>query len=218
MSDGDLTASRRVAMAAMSWIPFLHIGGCIAILFAPMGWPARIATAVLVLFLAPPIVARLVALEEGVCRASDRMFLRWWFTTQLQMIFNRLPLEDVLRLVPGLYSLWLRLWGSKVGKFVFWGPRMLILDRSLVRIGDQAVFGAGVRLVSHMLTRSDAGEIELLIAPVRIGDGAIVGAWSLCGPGVDIGDRASVPSAIPLPPHSQWEGEKRVRRSKAITL
>src|SRR5205085_8003532 len=110
------------------------------------------------LLLVPPIVVRLcgrVESREDVSSESPA-FLRWWFTAQWQVIFNRLPwIEEMIRLVPGLYSTWLRLWGARVGKFVYWTPGLRILDRSFVDVGGRVVFGVGVRLNPHILMPND---------------------------------------------------------------
>ena len=57
---------------------------------------------------------------------------------QLQVLYSAFP---ALRLVPGLYSAWLRLWGSRVGRAVYWTPQVKITDRGLLKVGDGVVFG-----------------------------------------------------------------------------
>jgi hypothetical protein len=202
-------------MFVLSWVPLLHVAVCVAMFFVPLILPARVVLSIAVLFLLPPIVARIAVavapLERGTYRASDRHFTVWWLTMQLQMIFNRLPLEEVLRIVPGLYSVWLRLWGAKVGRFVFWGPRMTILDRPLIRVGNQAVFGAGARLSGHMITR-DGDAIELFIAPAVVGASAVVGAWSVIAPGAEVGEGESLPATMSLAPNVLFfDGRRRTK-------
>ena len=64
------------------------------------------------------------------------------------MVFNRLPwLEEILRLMPGLYALWLFLWGGRVSPLVYWAPGSLVIDRPLVIVERGAVIGAGAGLV-----------------------------------------------------------------------
>lgn len=43
----------------------------------------------------------------------------------------------VYLLIPGIFSCWLRLWGAKVGRDVYWTTRLEIADRSLLEIGDR---------------------------------------------------------------------------------
>ena len=62
-------------------------------------------------------------LHQRLSRLSDRTYAPWWGMHQIQVLYIAIPqLEAVLRLVPGLYSQWLRLWGSKVGRRVYWTP------------------------------------------------------------------------------------------------
>ncbi len=60
-------------------------------------------------------------------------------------------MEEILRLIPGLYSFWLRAWGSRVGKLTYWAPQTVILDRGFLEIGDHVIFGAGVRINPHVM-------------------------------------------------------------------
>ena len=136
------------------------------------------------------------------------MHIGWWWSQQWQTLFNRFPpLEEVLRLVPAAYSMWLRLWGSHIGKFVYWGPGVCVLDRGLLDAGDSVVFGASVRISAHLFAND-----ELLIARVTIGAGSVIGGFGILAPGVVIGENESTPAAMLLPPHSEWRGERRVPR------
>ncbi len=114
-------------------------------------------------------------------------------------------------MIPGAFSCWLRLWGSKIGKRVYWTPRLELLDRHLLDIGDSVVFGYNSGLCGHIVVsrrqfekQSQLGISDtvaqskddrpvLLIGKVTIGDGAFIGAGSRLGPGVVIGKRVSLP-------------------------
>src|SRR5262245_8451638 len=71
------------------------------------------------IFLLPPLVCRLTLFAFGIPQGRaltqhDRAYKAWWFTYQWQVLFNRLPwLEELLRIVPGLYALWLYCWGGR---------------------------------------------------------------------------------------------------------
>jgi hypothetical protein len=203
-----MTTPRRLAMILIAYVPFLHAAGCIAIWFIPAAVAIRAVSFFAALYLLPPLAARLGRFAPG----TYPMHLGWWWSQQWQMLFNRLPfLEELLRLVPSLYSAWLRLWGSHIGKLVYWGPAVSILDRGLLNAGDFVVFGASVRISGHLMTTG-----ELLIAPVTVGASSIVGAYAILAPGVIIGENESTPAAMLLPPHSEWRGDRRVpRRSKS---
>ena len=205
----ELSPATKLAMIFIGYVPLLHVVATIAAAFSPLPPAARAGLVLFVFFLVPPLAARVVGIREGTFRATDSNFLRWWLSNQLQAVFNRLPIEEVVRLVPGAYSTWLRLWGARVGSLVYWSPRCLVFDRSLVHVGDAAVIGAGASLGGHLLTRGDDGELQLIVAPVSIGPRAIVGASSLLGPGCEVGEGESVTASTVLPPFWTWRGGRR---------
>ena len=138
--------------------------------------------------------------------------MTWWITLQAQMIFNRLPwLEELLRLVPGLCSLWMRLWGARIGRLTFWGPGARIVDRPFVQIGNDVILGGGCQMGSHLLVKTADGGMNLTVAKVQIGDAAVVGTYALIGPGVQIEANADVRACAIVPPFNHWRGEKRIK-------
>jgi hypothetical protein len=205
----------RLAMLLLNTLPLLHATAVIlCLLTPPLPWPARIALAAAALFLAPIVPARL--LRESLRKAPPEIpigspdFLRWWACFQCQVLFLRFPsLEELLRLIPGLYSCWLRLWGSRIGKLTYWAPRTVILDRGFLNVGDHVVFGAGVRLNPHVMQRDEA--IVLLLAPVEIGHRALVGGYSLLTAGTHIADDEATRAFLISPPFSKWKDGKRSR-------
>jgi hypothetical protein len=215
-SAGTWPLRTRLVMVALNFLPLLHaagVGACILALDG--GW--RIGAAVLVLFLLPPLIARMLLLvfpiPAGSHPVGSRAFLIWWASAQCQMLFCRFPfLEECLRLVPGLYSCWLRLWGAKIGRLTFWPPGLRILDRSLLRIGHDVVFGSGVRLNAHVIARDEnTGELLLHLAEIEIGDGAHIGGYSLLTAG-SIVERGEHLKAFSLsPPFTRWRDNRRTR-------
>jgi hypothetical protein len=185
-------------MVALAAIPTLHAAlAVLPVLMVAVGTSTAGALwlAPAILYLLPVLVVRLFLLwrrlPAGRVRTDDPAFLVWWFTAQWQVVFVRLPfLEELLRLVPGLYSLWLRLWGARIGSLVYWAPGVTILDRPLIRIGNRVVFGMGVRINPHVIAPFDDGRVGLHIAPITIGDGALIGGYSLLLPGSSIPDGA----------------------------
>src|SRR5580698_10538982 len=100
--------------------PVVHLAGAVALVGLtrwPLGWRALAAAGWF--FAAPPLICRLVAgrgLPAGEFDVPSPAFFRWWATWYLQAVFNRLLwIEEIFRLVPGLYSAWLRLWGASIG-------------------------------------------------------------------------------------------------------
>jgi hypothetical protein len=214
---GGLTSRQRVAVLLLNTIPLFHVAAVITTAaFMPAVWWLRFIAAGLVLYLIPPLTVRtlfaLGRMRAGNLALGSKDFFLWWASFQWQMIFCRLPaLEEVMRLVPGLYSLWLRLWGSKIGRYTFWAPGTLILDRSFLKIGDDVVLGVGVRLNAHVGDVDEAGQRRLLLATVEIGDRCHVGGYSLLTAGTKIEHDQTTKAFLLSPPFSTWREGKRVR-------
>jgi hypothetical protein len=214
----DVRWSGRVLMLGLNFIPLLHLVSTALLLVLPYAsLAARIGISLTFLYLAPPLAARLVSavapIPEGRLAAGSGAFFRWWALFQLQVVFCRLPtLEEILRLIPGVYSQWLRLWGARIGRFTYWSPGTLITDRSFLRIGDDVVFGAGVRLNPHVLAQGKDGRPELLLATVKIGDRVMVGGYSLLTAGTEITSDEMTRAFLVSPPFSVWKDGKRVRQ------
>ena len=201
-------------MLLCNYFPLLHLAGIAWWASRLGGWHGTL-TFIAGLYLLPPLLCRIVLwqrpLRGGTYALDSPEFLTWWMTAQLQMVFCRLPfLEELLRLVPALYSAWLRLWGSKIGSLVFWSPGLRILDRSFLQIGDGVVTGAGVRLNAHVIDITDGKRI-LHVATIHIGAGANVGGYSLASAGSTVAAGETLHAFALLPPFSRWEGGKRTR-------
>lgn len=211
----EISFGRRLGMVLLGYIPFLHFASVLACLVlpllghAPRGWAW---CAIGVLYLAPPLVCRatslLLPMPDGRFDIDSRELLLWWFYAQWQVIFNRFPaLEELLRMVPGLYSTWLRLWGSKVGGLVYWAPGLVLLDRSCLRIGGRVVFGLGVTLSPHLLAPDAEGRrLELLISPIILGGDSLIGGYSWLGPGSRVAAGEILPAYRKLRPFNTWAG------------
>jgi len=213
-------AAARVAMVVIGWIPFAHL----LLVAGPLGLAiarrdGRLAVlAVAVLYLLPPLAVRALlaarAMPIGRVELASGDYLRWWTTAQWQVIFARLPwLEELLRLVPGLYSAWLRLWGARVGSLVYWSPGVAILDRPLVHIGDRVAFGMGVRLNPHVIAPLRSGRGALFVAPISIGHDVLVGGYSLLMAGCQVADGEMTPPLRTIHPYSRLEAGRRTRRA-----
>jgi|GEM_PF-718669 len=217
--------SRRTGlyMVLLNWLPVMHVALVAVAAWLGASWsvPAAIGAGLIALYLFPPLLVRLVLtvrpITEGKYDLDSGAFRTWWFTAQCQIVFNRLPiLEEVLRLLPCAYSLWLRLWGAKVGWMVFWSPGTTVLDRPFVQIGDGCVMGLGVRLHPHLIAQSEnePKKTELWLAPVRIGEQSLIGGFSLLAPGVTVTPRSMTPAIHALPAFSEWRTDRRTRRAR----
>ena len=149
------------------------------------------------LYILPPLFFRLhnrvFILKSGFSDFSKHVYSPWWGGHQIQKIYISLPfLESLLRLIPGLYSGWLRLWGAKIGKCIYWTPNVEIVDRSLIELGDYVVFGHRSAICSHVITPRKGG-LLLYVGPIVIGDGVFVGAEAKIGPGARIDQGVFLP-------------------------
>ena len=192
-------------MLVLNVLPLCHALMVLGSLLSPMPWLAPIA-----LYIVPLVPGRLLRESLRRCPAALSLgspeFLRWWACFQCQGLFHRFPVfEELLRLIPGCYSLWLRLWGSRIGRFTYWAPGTVILDRGFLDVGDGVVLGAGVRINPHVI------EGDLLLAPVRIGDRAMVGGYSLLTAGTEIADDEKSRAFLISPPFSRWKDGRRLR-------
>jgi hypothetical protein len=215
----DYPVRLRIWMLLLNLFPLAHLSSLVAIALTNLSVGTRIASVLAVLFILPPLLTRLVhalaPLPAGTVPIESGGFLSWWATAQFQIIFNRLPMiEELLRMIPGVYSNWLRLWGSRIGRLTYWSPGMVVLDREYLDLGDDVVFGAGVRLNGHVILRNRQGRLELAVAPIKIGSGAAVGGYSLLTAGTEIPAGESTRAHLLSPPFSVWRDGKRVRGAR----
>ena len=163
-------------------------------------WPSLWSAAfvLFVIYVVPPTVQRVMLrwapLKEGVNQIDGSKFSPWLATHNIQAMYDALPfLESLLRVTPGFYSMWLRMWGSRIGYGVEWPVRMDVLDRGLMDIGNRVVFAREVELAAHVRKKTEGGRSRVLVRTVRIGSYAFVGAGSRIGAGASIPSNASVP-------------------------
>lgn len=204
----------------LNLLPLAHLLVGASFLLVLLDWGNRFAFVLAWIYLLPPLLARAVLGAAGGCEGSNleqssRAYKAWWFSTQMQVVFNRLPvLEEVLRLVPGLYALWLALWGSRVSTKVYWAAGSIVTDRTLIEIGDAVVVGTRAVLAPHLAFKGDDGELRVTVARIRIEAEVLIGAYAGIGPGCRIETGAEVPAASFLRPFTQWRTDKRVRADR----
>lgn len=142
-------------------------------------------------------------IKQKVSYLIGKKYIPWWGSHQIQVIYIAIPvLESVLRLIPGVFSLWLRLWGSKIGKNVYWTPTLEIADRSLLEIGDNVVIGHRVAFSSHVI-KPKKENLMLYVKKVKIGNNVFVGGGSMIAPGVVINDGQFIPVNKTLLPNQK---------------
>jgi hypothetical protein len=186
----------------LTFFPTLQIVLCIAFIALSTRSPLWLLALPFVIYALPLITFRIInlflPLREGRSFLDGPRYSPWWGSHNLQRLFIAVPqLESLLQLIPGAFSIWLRLWGSDVGKRVHWTPRVEIADRGLLEIGDNVVVGHKVECYAHAIKQSH-GRLVLYVKRIRIGRGAFLGAGVRMGPGARVEDGATVPTLTDL--------------------
>lgn len=157
---------------------------------------------------------RVHPLVEGRSHIAGGPYSPWWGGHQIQLVFIAFPvLESALRLVPGLFSVWLRAWGSKVGARVYWTPALRLGDRALLDVGDDVIFGYDVGLSSHLVMKTKRN-VLLYVKRVTIGARAFLGAGAILGPGAVVDDDAILDAGTHVHPNERVSRVKRARRER----
>jgi hypothetical protein len=217
----DATWSRSAKFALLVWnaLPGVYLASLLCGVFWVHGLLVKMILLLAGIYLLPPLVVRILLacrrIEAGSHPLDSPEFLTWWATAQCQVLFCRFPaLEEMLRLVPGLYSAWLRLWGAKVGRLTYWSPELRILDRSFLEIGDDVVFGIGVRLNPHVLSDDEMGRPTLHLGSVKVGDDCRIGGYSLLTAGTVVEPNQSLKAFSLSPPWTVWQKGRRTQSAK----
>jgi hypothetical protein len=150
-----------------------------------------------IVYIVPPVSLRLhqmiFPIREKPADLSRREYSPWWGAHQIQVLYTAVPqLEALLRIIPGAYSLWLRLCGSRVGRKVYWTPNIEITDRSMLIIGDNVVFGHRCKLLGHAI-KPTGKRMILYCKTITIGSNVFIGAGSRIGVGAMIADGVYLP-------------------------
>ena len=146
-----------------------------------------------------PLVAARLAMtfwpleEGGSVFGGGTGFSPWLVVHRIQLVYLFVPqFERFLLAVPGLFSLWLRLWGSKIGKKVLWPPSVEVVDRTHMKVGNGVLIGNKVHFSPHVVKPKEE-RLFLYLKSIEIGDRAFIGAGSRLGPGCKVLTGAHVP-------------------------
>ncbi|MBW4518642.1 MAG: acyl transferase [Scytolyngbya sp. HA4215-MV1] len=141
--------------------------------------------------------------QEGISYLRQKRYSPWWSSHQIQVIYIAIPaLEAILRLIPGVFSIWLRLWGARIGRNVYWTPGLEIADRGFLDIGDRVVIGHRVGIYPHVI-KPRRQDLMLYVKTVKIGNDVFLGAGSRLAPGVVIQAGSYLPIETDLYPNQQ---------------
>lgn len=160
---------------------------------------------------------RFYPVTEGISYLQGEPYSPWWGSHQLQAIYIALPvLETLLRLVPGAFSAWLRLWGAEIGKQVYWGSIGEIADRGLLKVGDRALIGHRVGLYAHII-KPKRQNLLLYVKPIAIGEGAFIGSGSCIGAGVVVKPNGYLEAGSEVHPNQSVAMQKRSAKALSHT-
>lgn len=142
-------------------------------------------------------------LREEIIDLAKKRYNSWWGGHQIQLLYVAVPIiEAPFHLVPGAFSWWLRIWGSKIGKNVYWTPKVEVVDRGLLDIGDKVVVGHMVAFCSHAISPVE-GRMSLIVRRIKVGHRAFIGAESRFAAGANISEGQTVK----YKGHFYWGGE-----------
>jgi acetyltransferase-like isoleucine patch superfamily enzyme len=148
------------------------------------------------------------AIEEGISYLCGEKYSPWWGSHQIQSIYIAFPItERILRMIPGAFTLWLRLWGAKIGKNVYWTTHLEISDRTFLEIGDNVVFGHACGLYSHVI-KPKKNDLMLYVKRIKVGNNVFVGAGSYIAAGVNVVDGTFLTACTHLYPNSTLENQE----------
>ncbi len=157
-------------------------------------------------YLLAPICWRIVSLlsppKKGVSYIGKKAekVNSWIFSYQLQQFYNALPfVENILKVFPGFYSIWLRLWGAQIGKKINWTTQSLIVDRPFIHIGDRCLIGNQSYLSAHAIKKKEDKYI-LYLQDVKVENDVVIAVQALIGPGVQIKSKAFVSARAGVKP------------------
>lgn len=192
---------KRLEKLAMHF-PIVHLLGIAAALTAFIILPGLASGVLLVLtiYFFPVLLWRLariffpIRIGVSFLGVKEKEGCSWILAHRLQYVFITFPVfERILIIIPGAYSAWLRLWGSKIGKSVVWTPRIDVVDRTHLEIGDYCFIGDKTYLSSHFIKRKDQ-RLALLFKPVVIEERSLIGYSCVLGPGTLISKKTSLPA------------------------
>lgn len=156
---------------------------------------------VLAIYIIPPLAYRLIRIQYpiilGISEINSKQPANgWMLAMRFQILYSIFPfIEKLLLIVPGAYNMWLRLWGSTIGKNVYWTPAVEIVDRTHLIIEDEVFVGNKTYLSSHIAKRK-ADSTQIFNRPIHLKKKSFVSTHCILGPGSELEENEI------LPPHT----------------
>lgn len=205
-------------------LPLVHLASGVGLVFGLCDTVASgLITSIAWIYLLPPVASRLILTAfgrpQGELSQDMTAYRVWWVLTQWQILFNRLPfLEELLRLVPGLYSAWIRLWGGNLSPRAYVGPGVRITDRHAIYVGHGAILGMKAILSGHLVLRNEDGRWLVLAAAPIVEAEAILGGDTKLGPGAVLRAGEMLPTGRFVRPFDEWprRTQERSRSTSSV--
>lgn len=125
-----------------------------------------------------------LGMKPGRYPAHSRTTLQWVITSGVYMTATRTFLPFIV--MSPILVMFFRICGCRMGRNV-WLNTHHLNDCYFMEIGDDVVLGGDATLSAHVYENN-----QLVLAPIRVGKGALIGANAYVGPGCTIGEHAVV--------------------------
>lgn len=140
----------------------------------------------------------------------------WFVSYQLQQIYTSFPFfERVLKLIPGFYSAWLRLWGAEIGEKVNWTSGCEIVDRPHLTIGNRSLIGNHTYISAHVIKKKE-DKYLLYVKDVSIGSDVVCAFQCTLAPGAKVEDEAFIEAGAAVYPNETIEKGAHHERFKEL--
>lgn len=175
------------------------------VLAFPAAYLAFIAGFYLALMLLILVFCRKI--ESGRYRLADRAALRWVLADSVVRLLERSFFRGYVKDFSLQRRIFYRALGARIKGDFMMGWEVRILDPWATEIGSNALIGSFSVISGHSV---EGDSVE--IAPVKIGEGAVVGMRSVLLPGVEVGPGAIVGAGAvvtkgaTIPPGEIWAG------------
>lgn len=197
VSTSILTYSLYSVVFGLSFsIPIAYLGVTIPAVWRGFGvWSllctsVMAASAIFIWFIWSSLVFALSAraftlgIKPGRYPVHSLITLRWVIASGIYMLATRTFLP-FLQMSPYI-TMFFRIMGCRIGRNV-WMNTFHLNDAYLMDIEDDVVLGGECVISAHIFEND-----HLILAPVRIGRGALIGTHAYIGPGCEIGDHAVI--------------------------